>query len=178
LNLTRIEFRPLREHKLKFPFKTFKIDRGGNFRTPIAQHKHNSQSKTVHDRLALDRALALEELVELEVVQAQDARVDSMGARAAPPDHVLGLEDRQEDHIVGLRQVCAGLLVQILDQVLQLGDAAPERTLGFRIRPVLPTFSHRRSDKSTNPIVRFAAPPSADPSRFSSRGAHTPLRIS
>jgi hypothetical protein len=33
----------------------------------------------------------LEELTELEVVQAQDARVEPMSARAAPPDHALGL---------------------------------------------------------------------------------------
>jgi hypothetical protein len=83
----------------------------------------------------------LEELTELEVVQAQDARVEPMGARAAPPDHVLGLEDRQEDHIVVLRQVGAGLVVQILDQVLELGDAARERRLGFRERPVLPPLA-------------------------------------
>jgi len=37
----------------------------------------------------------LEELTELEVVQAQDARVEPISARAAAPDHALGLEDRQ-----------------------------------------------------------------------------------
>lgn len=54
--------------------------------------------------------------------------------------HVLRLEEREQDSVVVLGQVRAGLTVQFLHAVLNVGDAACERTFGFHVRSVPPAL--------------------------------------